>query len=134
MSRVLLDTSAYSAMRRGDQRLAEPLQEASEVFLTSVVIGELLYGFVGGKVRERNLRLLREFLEAERVAVLPVDEETAERYALIRDYLRREGTPIPTDDLWIAASAAQHGLQLLTLDDHFESVPHILVNYLSPRP
>jgi tRNA(fMet)-specific endonuclease VapC len=134
MSRVLLDTSAYSAMRRGDQRLAEPLQEASEVFLTSVVIGELLYGFVGGKVRERNLRLLREFLEAERVAVLPVDEETAERYALIRDYLRREGTPIPTNDLWIAASAAQHGLQLLTLDDHFESVPHILVNYLSPRP
>jgi tRNA(fMet)-specific endonuclease VapC len=134
MSRVLLDTSAYSAMRRGDQRLAEPLQEASEVFLTSVVIGELVYGFVGGKVRERNLRLLREFLEAERVAVLPVDEETAERYALIRDYLRREGTPIPTDDLWIAASAAQHGLQLLTLDDHFESVPHILVNYLSPRP
>jgi tRNA(fMet)-specific endonuclease VapC len=134
MSRVLLDTSAYSAMRRGDQRLAEPLQEASEVFLTSVVIGELLYGFVGGKVRERNLRLLREFLEAERVAVLPVDEETAERYALIRDYLRREGTPIPTNDLWIAASAAQHGLQLITLDDHFESVPHILVNYLSPRP
>ena len=134
MSRVLLDTSAYSAMRRGDQRLAEPLQEASEVFLTSVVIGELLYGFVGGKIRERNRRLLREFLEAERVAVLPVDEETAERYALIRDYLRREGTPIPTNDLWIAASAAQHGLQLLTLDDHFESVPHILVNYLSPRP
>jgi tRNA(fMet)-specific endonuclease VapC len=132
MSRLLLDTTAYSAMRRGDQRLVAPIQEASEIFLTSVVIGELLYGFVGGKLEEQNRRLLREFLESERVRVVAIDEETAERYAVIRDYLRRRGTPIPTNDLWIAASAAQHGLRLLCLDKHFKEVPQVLLAYFEP--
>jgi tRNA(fMet)-specific endonuclease VapC len=90
----------------GDKRLVEPLQEASEVFLTSVVVGELVYGLIGGKLEGQNRRLLREFLDSDFVRVAPVDEETAERYAAIRDYLRRKGTLIPTNDLWIAASAA----------------------------
>ena len=132
MSRLLLDTTAYSAMRRGDKRFVEPLQEASEVFLTSVVVGELVYGFVGGKLEGQNRRSLREFLDSDRVRVASVDEETAERYAVIRDYLRRKGTPIPTNDLWIAASAAQHGLKLLCLDRHFKEVPQILVEYFEP--
>lgn len=132
MSRLLLDTSAYSAMRRGDERLLRPVREASALFLTPVVIGELLYGFAGGDLERRNRDLLREFLDAERVGVLEIDEETAERYALIRGHLRREGVPIPANDLWIAASAAQHGLALLTLDSHFKSVPHVFVEYLEP--
>ncbi len=132
MSRLLLDTSAYSAMRRGDERLRAPLQEASEVFLTPVVIGEILYGFARGGLERQNRALLREFLGSERVCVLSVDEETAERYAVIRDHLRRQGIPIPTNDLWIAASAAQHGLALLTLDSHFENVPQVFVEYLEP--
>jgi tRNA(fMet)-specific endonuclease VapC len=132
MSRILLDTTAYSAMRRGDRRLVEPLQEASEVFLTSLVVGELVYGFMGGKLEEQNRRLLREFLDSDRVRVVSVDEETAERYAVIRDHLRGKGTPIPTNDLWIAASAAQHGLKLLCLDRHFKEVPHILQEYFEP--
>jgi predicted nucleic acid-binding protein len=130
--RVLLDTSAYSAMRRGDERLLQPLREAAGVFLTTVVLGELLFGFVGGRLDLDNRRLLREFLDLDRVELVPVDEETAERYAVIRDQLRRQGTPIPTNDLWIAASAAQHGLVLLTLDRHFKEVPQILVEYFEP--
>jgi tRNA(fMet)-specific endonuclease VapC len=130
--RVLLDTSAYSAMRRGDERLLDPLREAGGVFLTTVVLGELLFGFVGGRLDLDNRRLLREFLDLDRVELVPVDEETAERYAVIRDQLRRQGTPIPTNDLWIAASAAQHGLVLLTLDRHFKEVPQILVEYFEP--
>ena len=132
LSRLLLDTSAYSAMRRGDQRLLQPLREASEVLLSSVVLGELLYGFVGGKLESKNRDLLRDFLDSERVDVVPVDEDTAERYAAIRNHLRGQGRPIPTNDLWIAASAAQHGLVLLTLDHHFTDVPHILVEYFEP--
>lgn len=132
MRRVLLDTSAYSAMRRGDERLLQPLREAAGVFLTTVVLGELLFGFVGGRLDLDNRRLLREFLDLDRVELVPVDEETAERYAVIRDQLRRQGTPIPTNDLWIAASAAQHGLVLLTLDRHFKEVPQILVEYFEP--
>ena len=134
MSRLLLDTTAYSAMRRGDRRLAQPLAEASEIVLTSVVVGELVYGFVGGGLEDQNRRLLREFLELDRVRVVSVDEETAERYAAIRDYLRKKGTPIPTNDLWIAASAAQHGLKLLCLDRHFKEVPQVLLEYFEPLP
>lgn len=121
-------------MRRGDQRLLAPIQEAAEVFLTPVVIGELLYGFLGGGLEPKNRGLLREFVESPRVAVLSLDEETAERYAVIRDYLRQQGRPIPANDLWIAASAAQHGLRLLTLDDHFRSVPQVLMEYVDPLP
>ena len=77
---------------------------------------------------------MREFLESPRVAILSLDEETAERYAAIRDYLRQQGRPIPVNDLWIAASAAQHGLRLLTLDDHFNSLPQVLVEFLNPWP
>jgi len=132
MSRLLLDTTAYSAMRRGDRRLVGPLAEASEIVLNPVVVGELVYGFVGGRLEEQNRRLLREFLESDRVRVVSVDEETAERYAAIRDYLRRKGTPIPTNDLWIAASAAQHGLKLLCLDRHFKEVPQVLLEYFEP--
>ena len=133
VSRILLDTSAYSAMRRGDERLRAPIQDASEAFLTPVVLGELLFGFLGGGLEPRNRTLLREFVESPRVAVLPLDDETAERYAAIRDYLRQQGTPLPVNDLWIAASAAQHGLRLLTLDDHFKRVPQVLVEYFEPR-
>jgi predicted nucleic acid-binding protein len=132
MSRLLLDTSAYSAMRRGDERLLAPVQEASGVFVTPVVIGELLYGFAGGGLERQNRERLREFLDSERIDVLSVDEETAERYAVIRDHLRRQGIPIPANDLWIAASAAQHGLVLMTLDSHFKNVPQVLVEYLEP--
>jgi tRNA(fMet)-specific endonuclease VapC len=120
-------------MQRGDKRLLAPIQEASEAFLTPVVIGELLFGFLGGGLEPRNRSLLREFVQSPRVAVLPLDDETAERYAIIRGYLRQQGTPIPINDLWIAASAAQHGLRLLTLDDHFKRVPQVLVEYFEPR-
>jgi tRNA(fMet)-specific endonuclease VapC len=133
VSGILLDTSAYSAMRRGDGRLRSYVQDASEVFLTPVVIGELLFGFLGGGLAPQNRDLLREFVESPRVAILAVDGETAERYAVIRSYLRQQGRPIPANDLWIAASAAQHGLRLLTLDDHFKHVPQVLVEYFDPR-
>ncbi len=133
VSGILLDTSAYSAMRRGDGRLRSHVQDASEVYLTPVVIGELLFGFLGGRLAPQNRELLREFVESPRVGVVTLDGETAERYAVIRDYLRQQGKPIPVNDLWIAASAAQHGLRLLTLDDHFKKVPQVLLEYLDPR-
>jgi tRNA(fMet)-specific endonuclease VapC len=132
VSRLLLDTSAYSAMRRGDRRLQPLLQEADEVFLTPVVLGELLYGFSGGAAQAKNRALLREFLQSPRIALLSIDDETAERYAAIRDYLRKQGTPIPANDIWIAASAAEHGLRVLTLDAHFTKLPQVLVEFFAP--
>jgi predicted nucleic acid-binding protein len=134
MTRVLVDTSAYSAMRRGDERLRTPIALASEVVLTPVIVGELLYGFKQGEREAENRRLLDEFIETPRVRVVSLDEETGEHYALILIALRRQGSPIPTNDIWIAASAAQHGLRLLTLDEHFTRVPQLMVDYLEPLP
>lgn len=132
MSRILLDTSAYSAMRRGDKRLHGPLAQASEVVVTPVILSELLCGFKKGEREKENRRSLQEFMSRPRVRTLPLDEEIGERCAAIWDYLRRKGTPIPPNALWIAASAAQHGLWLLTTDDNFKRVPHVLVEWIPP--
>lgn len=127
MNRVLLDTSAYSALMRGDERVVEALREADEVCLIPIVLGELKAGFMAGTRRRANEAILREFLDSPRARVIPLDEETSERYAVIVQSLRKAGTPIPTNDLWIAASAMQHGLKLLTTDAHFQKVPQIVL-------
>ncbi len=132
MSRLLLDTSAYSAAFRGATAAKEAIQSADEIFLNPIVIGELLAGFMGGSHRQKNEKELREFLAAPSVGVLKIDEETSGRYALILNSLRGEGTPIPTNDIWIAASAMQHGLEVLTADAHFSKVTQIVVRSLKP--
>ena len=114
---------------RSHTRLQETVQSASAVHLNAVVVGELLAGFKKGSRTRQNENRLREFIAEPRVTVLSVDEETAVRYAAIKDYLRREGTPIPTNDVWIAATAFQHGLRLQTLDAHFLRVPQIIVDF-----
>jgi len=126
MTRILLDTSAYSALLRGSVEVKEALQGAGEVAVTPIVIGELLAGFTSGRFGEKNRRLLRDFLDTPRVRIINIDSETSERYAAIWSHLRSQGTPIPTNDLWIAASAMQHGLAVLTTDGHFLNVPQVL--------
>jgi tRNA(fMet)-specific endonuclease VapC len=128
--KVLLDTSAYSALFRGDENVKVVLQEVAEAALTPVILGELLAGFSRGRFEARNRELLKEFLATPRVRVYPVDGETSERYAAIWLHLRQQGTPIPTNDLWIAASAMQHGLSLLTADRHFLKVPQVLTTLM----
>ena len=132
MSRILLDTSAYAAYMRDHPDLQAPVRSASSLHLNAVVVGELLAGFKKGRRTRQNEERLRDFVGEPRVTVLTVDEETAVRYAAIRDYLRRQGTPIPTNDLWIAASASQHGLRVLTSDEHFLRVPQIIVDFFGP--
>ena len=127
--RLLVDTSAYSAYLRNNPPIVDEVSRADELFVNPIVLGELLAGFRKGSRFERNLALLRRFLASPRVGWTPVDDETAERYGIIHDTLRRQGTPIPTNDLWIAASAVQHGLALLTTDAHFERVPQVLLHH-----
>ncbi|MBI4198929.1 MAG: type II toxin-antitoxin system VapC family toxin [Chloroflexi bacterium] len=136
MSRILVDTSAYAAHLRDHPEIKAAIQQASEVCLSVVSIGELRAGFLKGARTRRNEELLRRFLASPRSRAMPVDEETAVRYAAIRDYLRKQGTPIPANDVWIAATAAQHGLRLLTLDAHFLRVPQVIVDFVetAPRP
>jgi len=130
VTRLFVDTSAYSALLRGDARVRDALRGADEIRVNPVVLGELLAGFLGGRHRKKNEAELRRFLDSPRVALVPIDEQTDERYALVVASLRRRGRPIPSNDLWIAASAAQHGLRLLTLDAHFLQVEQVLIEFL----
>ena len=129
MTRLLLDTSGYSAFMRGHSEVVAALQEADEVCFNPIVLGELIAGFIRGKRRKKNESELKMFLQSPRVKILDVNAETAERYAAILNSLWKAGTPIPTNDIWIAATAMQHGLHLLTTDAHYQKVSQIIVNY-----
>jgi predicted nucleic acid-binding protein len=127
--RLLVDTSAYSAFLRGDEPVVDELRRADRLVLTPIVLGELLAGFRKGSRFDENLERLRDFLGSARVRAIALDDETADRYSILHDTLRRAGTPVPTNDLWIAASAMQHGLTLVTTDPHFRRLPQIVVSF-----
>jgi tRNA(fMet)-specific endonuclease VapC len=128
MSGVLLDTSAYSAFMRGHPELKLAVQRSEEIRVTPIVLGELISGFKTGKNEARNRQLLEAFLSSPRVNIIDIDEETSERYAIILNALRVKGTPIPTNDIWIASSAMQYGLKVVTTDTHYLQIPQILVD------
>lgn len=130
--RICLDTSGYSAFKRGHEPAVEVIRRASDIVLPATVLGELFAGFRQGRQGARNLEELEAFRRSPRVRVASVDEETALSYAEILAHLRRTGTPIPTNDIWIAASAMQMGLRVVTADAHFALVPHIAVELLEP--
>ena len=127
--KIMLDTSAYSAYLRGNEDVKRTIREADELYLNPVVLGELYSGFAHGGKEKRNRDILREFLASPRVQVAVIDEETAERYAAIIAYLWSKGMPLPTNDLWISATAMQYGLKLVTTDSHYRNVPQIIVEY-----
>jgi len=127
MRRILLDTSAYSAFKRGHDDIRTILQGADDITVTPVVLGELYAGFARGRDRRKNERELRLFLSSPRVRLVSIDDETAERYAVVVNGLRPAGTPIPTNDVWIAASAMQYGVVVVTTDGHYEKVAQVLV-------
>ena len=132
MKEILLDTSGYSAFLRGHAGVGEAVRQADLVALNPVVLGELWAGFRRGNRLEKNRSELKAFLSSPRVDVVDIDVETSVRYAAIVESLHRAGTPIPTNDLWIAASAMQHGLAVVTTDDHFRRVSQVLVEYFAP--
>ena len=120
--RLLLDTNAYSALMRGDPSVAERTRKAEAVVMSPVVVGELLYGFRHGSRYGANLRQLDDFLEMPQVGLLPVNRDTADRFGLVAAALRRRGTPIPSNDIWIAAQALESGAVLLSYDPHFGDI------------
>lgn len=125
--KVLLDTSAYSAFSRGDSRILDVLRQSSLVAVSVVVLGELHSGFRQGNRSAENAADLARFLTRPSVRVLNLTPDTALHYAEIDVYLRKKGRPIPRNDVWIAASALEHGLELITLDEHFREIPLLLI-------
>ena len=127
MKRIIIDTNFYVAFKRNDAEAVNLLQRADYIGVNTVILGELLAGFRCGN-RERENRLeLDQFLDSARVYIVVVDDQTSEFYAQVFSELRRIGRPIPSNDLWLAASALQHGLALATYDDHFKYISSVLL-------
>jgi tRNA(fMet)-specific endonuclease VapC len=126
VSRFCLDTSAYSRFHRGDdEQVIELLDRAEWIGIPAITLGELRTGFLLGSHPRRNEDQLRELLANPAVEEVPIDGEVSRHYAAIVADLRRAGTPLPTNDIWIAAAAARTGALVLTYDVHFAQVTRV---------
>jgi predicted nucleic acid-binding protein len=119
---LLLDTNVYSAIGRGHPKVVELVRGAEALLISAVAVGELLGGFRRGSRCNENLADLRRFLDQPRTRLVPVAWTTADRYGRIYTALREKGTPIPTNDMWIAAHALETGADLVSFDPHFRHV------------
>ncbi len=124
--RLALDTNRYADLCRGNLRVVKIIEAADEVWLPFVVLGELRAGFAVGNQGPLNEAVLRRFLLKSGVGVLYADEQTTYHYASVYRQLRKQGTPIPTNDMWIAALVLQHSLSLYDRDRHFDALPQLL--------
>jgi predicted nucleic acid-binding protein len=120
---VILDTNAFSALAEGDPELEPVLRKAQNVFVPVIVLGEYRYGISQSRKRAEYERWIEEHLLKFRV--LDVDEQTTVPYSAIRAELKKAGTPIPSNDSWIAALSRQHSLAIVSRDTHFDLVPGI---------
>ncbi len=123
--RLALDTNRYTDLCRGTPSVVESIEFADEIWLPFIVMGELRAGFAVGSQGPRNEAVLRRFLMKPGVGVLYADEQTTYHYATVYRQLRKQGTPIPTNDMWIAALVLQHSLTLYDRDAHFDSLPQL---------
>jgi tRNA(fMet)-specific endonuclease VapC len=121
--RLIFDTNRYTDFARGTPEVVSRFESAEELWLSIIVLGESRAGFAVGSKRRENEEKFEEFLARPRVKVLKLDETTADQYAIVYSMLHRQGTLIPTNDMWTAAQALQHDLTLDTRDQHFQHVP-----------
>lgn len=130
-TRLVLDTSAFSRLRAGHEVVLDLVSAAEIVFMPVTVIGELHAGFDLGRRKEENRVALADFLDEPSVSVLETDVETARRYGELFAQLKRAGTPLPVNDIWIAAAVVNCAGHLLTFDAHFEKIPNLPLTLLS---
>jgi tRNA(fMet)-specific endonuclease VapC len=124
---ILIDTNAYTAFKRSSPEAIHVIQNAPQLALPIIVVGELLAGFAAGQREQKNKQELEQFLASSRVALLLADKKTTEFYANIYASLRAKGQPIPTNDLGIAALALQYNSPLFSFDSHFQNVTGLTV-------
>jgi len=122
----MVDTCMYSDAMRGDTQACDMLRSAESILLCPIVLGELHAGFLRGKHCDQNEATLLEFMRSPRVKAVVLSPDTSIFFARILTDMRRLGRPIPSNDLWIAASAMENGAAVATYDKHFQSVPGLL--------
>ena len=125
--RISIDTNAYTAFCRGEAKAIEYMEAAEELLVPAIVIGELISGFVQGSKQQKNMELLDTFLAKPGVVLHSISQREAHRFGLLVKALRQAGTPIPSNDIWIAATALCADAALLSRDNHFQHVPGLLV-------
>jgi len=119
MRPVLLDTNAYASFKRNETAIIEIIQTAESICISPIVIGELIAGFEGGSKIKQNKIELQKFLESARITIYPVTLDTSHFFSQIYCSLKNKGKPIPTNDMWIASQALEHGCVVCTHDKHF---------------
>ncbi len=124
---VIIDTNAYAAFKKGVQKAMEVVANSDALYVSSIVVGELLSGFALGSKEKRNRSELAEFLSSGKVVQVNVDNTTAEHFAQIFKELKQKGKPIPTNDIWIAATAKQYKLKVFSYDTHFRGIDNLVV-------
>lgn len=127
MRPILLDTNAYTAYKRADAAILEIIQSVEVIGISPIVLGELFFGFDGGNKSKQNRQELQQFLESPRVILYSITSDTAHFYSQIHSSLKRRGKPIPTNDIWIAALALEHGSVVCTYDKHFNEIEGLMV-------
>jgi tRNA(fMet)-specific endonuclease VapC len=132
--KVLLDTNAYTGFKRGHPEVVEHIRRSVGILLSTIVAGELLFGFHHGTRFGHNRADLEEFLGRPEVTLVPVTLATADRFGRISAALRRKGRPIPTNDVWIAAHTLESGAELLSFDDHFAAIDGLVWTHLGAVP
>ena len=120
--KILLDTSAYVAFKRNIKEVVEIITSAELILFSPIVMGELMFGFRNGTRFRDNMDDLNKFLEHEAMDFVHIGKITSDRYSRIAAQLRRHGTPIPTNDIWIAAQTMEHGAELISSDQHFARI------------
>lgn len=127
MKKVILDSNTYTRLVKDDEIVARNLEKAIKIYISVIMVGELLAGFENGKFERQNKKVFKEFLDESNVSVIDVSQETAKMYGKIKNILDRKGTPIPINDIWIAAHAVETGARIITYDKHFLKIPGLRI-------
>jgi tRNA(fMet)-specific endonuclease VapC len=123
--KLLLDTNRLSDALAQVDDVLDRLETAEAIYVPMIALGEIRAGFLAGRLAAKNEARLQWFLSQDGISTVAVDAPVSHRYAEVHRTLRAGGTPVPTNDLWIAAIAIEHGLVLYTRDAHFASVPGV---------
>lgn len=121
--KLLLDTNRLSDALAEVDEVLDTLETAEGIYVPVIALGEIRSGFLGGRRAAANESRLQWFLAQDGITTLGLDGPVSHRYATVHRALKQRGTPVPTNDLWIAATALEHGLVLYTRDGHFERIP-----------
>ena len=127
MKSLLIDTNFYAAIMLGNELAQEAFQRFDKILISPIMLGELFSGFKNGNREKENIYQFEKFLQLPSVDEVSLTKKTAEFYAVIYAQLKKAGTPLPTNDMWIAASAMEHGAALATHDQHFEKIHNLIL-------